>query len=85
MPDSITFKRSTASDCLYLSRAESAEWEVGVRAIGAEQRPIVLSRNFDGLNYITLDMSEAQARALAAELLHAADVALKEQASPAKR
>lgn len=69
-----TFKRSTASDYVYLSRASSTEWEVGVRAIGAEQRPIVLSRNFDGLNYITLDMTAAHARALAAELLHASNV-----------
>lgn len=78
------FKRYGA-DGVYLSRARSTEWEVAVRAIGDKARPIVLQRVFDGLNYITLDMSAAQARALAAELLHAADVALKEQASPAKR
>lgn len=74
MPDSITFKRSTASDCLYLSRAESAEWEVCVRAYPIAQRAIVISRTFAGINYVTLDMTEAQARAVAAELLHAADL-----------
>ncbi len=85
MPDSITFKRATAPDSVYLSRARSKDWQVDVRALGDKARPIVLQRDFDGMNYITLDMSAAQARALAAELLHAADVALKEQASPAKR
>lgn len=78
MTDSITFKRSTAPDYLYLSRAESAEWEVAVRAAAAyrnEPRAIVISRTFSGINYVTLDITEAQARALAHELLHAADVA----------
>lgn len=65
------------ADGVYLARASSTKWEVAVRAIGigAEQRPIVLHRTFAGLNYITLDMTEAEARALAHELLHAADVA----------
>lgn len=78
MPDSIAFKRSAAPDCMYLSRAESAEWDVVVRAAAAyrnEPRAIVISRTFAGINYVTLDMTEAQARALAHELLHAADVA----------
>lgn len=68
------FKRGDA-DSVYLSRSSSKNWQVDVRALGDKARPIVLSRNFDGLNYITLDLSEAQARALAQELLHAADVA----------
>lgn len=68
------FKRFGA-DGVYLSRASSTEWEVDVRALGDKARPIVLQRVFDGMNYITLDMSAAQARALAAELFHAVDVA----------
>lgn len=84
MPDSITFKRSTAPDCLYLSRAESAEWEVGVRAYRNEPRAIVISRTFAGINYVTLDLTEAQARALAHELLHAADVAQQASTTPTR-
>lgn len=84
MPERITFKRATAPDSVYLSRASSTEWEVDVRALGDKARPIVLQRVFDGLNYITLDMSEAQARALAHELLHAADVAQQASTTPTR-
>lgn len=72
----IIFTRAAAPDRVYLSRASSKDWQVSVRALAQEApRPIVLQRNFAGLNYITLDMTEAEARALAHELLHAADVA----------
>jgi len=76
MPE-IIFTRAAAPDRVYLSRANSEDWQVSVRALLAQEapRPIVLHRTFAGLNYITLDLTEAEARALAHELLHAADVA----------
>lgn len=73
MPE-IIFTRAAAPDGAYLSRASSNDWQVAVRK-WPFARPIVLQREFYGLNYITLDMTEAEARALAHELLHAADVA----------
>lgn len=70
----IIFTRAAAPDGAYLSRASSEDWQVAVRK-WPYARPILLQRDFDGLNYITLDLDSATARTLAHELLHAADVA----------
>lgn len=74
MPDSITFTR-TGANAINLSRAHALGWSVEVWR-DEPSRPIVLHRHSsDRSTCIAIRMTPSQARAVAAELLHAADVA----------
>ena len=69
-----TFTR-TGANATHLSRAIAPGWAVEVWRDGSSH-PIVLRRHsHDRSTHASLYLTEAQARALAAELLHAADVA----------
>ena len=73
MPE-VTFTR-TGANAMNLSRAHAPGWAVEVWR-DEPCHPIVLHRHSsDRCIYTAIHMTEAQARAIAAELLHAADVA----------
>ena len=73
MPE-VTFTR-TGANTTHLSRAIAPGWAVEVWRDGSSH-PIVLRRHsHDRSTHASLYLTEAQARAVAAELLHAADVA----------
>ena len=74
MPERITFTRAGAHT-MNLRRAHAPGWAVEVWR-DEPCHPIVLHRHSsDRSIYTVIHMTEAQARAIAAELLHAADVA----------
>lgn len=74
MPERITFTR-TGTSGMQLSRAHAPGWAVEVWR-DESPRPIALHRHCnEGSTHASLYLTEAQARALAHELLHAADVA----------
>ena len=74
MPDSITFTR-TGANATHLSRAQAPGWAVEVWRDKRKQ-PIAFYRHADNYSVtMALDLDSATARALAAELLHAAAVA----------
>ena len=80
MPE-ITFTR-TGANATHLSRAHAPGWAVEVWR-DEPSRPIVLHRHSsDRSIYTAIHMTEAQARAIAAELLHAADVAQQATNTP---
>ena len=65
----------TGANATHLSRAHAPGWAVEVWR-DESSHPIVLHRHSsDRSIYTVIHMTEAQARAIAAELLHAADVA----------
>lgn len=65
----------TGANATHLSRAHAPGWSVEVWRDGSSH-PIVLRRHsHDRSTHASLYLTEAQARAVAAELLHAADVA----------
>ena len=65
----------TGANATHLSRAHAPGWAVEVWR-DEPSHPIVLRRHsHDRSTHTAIHMTEAQARAIAAELLHAADVA----------
>lgn len=74
MPNSITFTR-TGTSGMQLSRAHAQGWAVEVWS-DESPRSIALHRHcIEGSTHASFYMTAEQARALAHELLHAADVA----------
>lgn len=83
MPDSITFTR-TGTSGMQLSRAHAPGWAIEVWS-DESPRSIALHRHCnEGVTHTSLYMTPAQARALAAELLHAADVAQQADNTPTR-
>ncbi len=74
MPE-VTFTRSNDYQATHLSRAQAPGWAVEVWRDKRKQ-PIAFYRHADNYSMtMALDLDSATARALANELLHAADVA----------
>ena len=72
----------TGANAMNLSRAHAPGWAVEVWR-DEPCHPIVLHRHSsDRSIYTAIHMTEAQARAIAAELLHAADVAQQATNTP---
>ena len=74
MPE-VTFTRSNDYQATHLSRSQAPGWAVEVWRDKRKQ-PIAFYRHADNYSMtMALDLDSATARALANELLHAADVA----------
>lgn len=75
MHDEATFTRQ-AGDSMHKFRSYSQNFMIDVNGWDGAKRPIAIYHQEDGsAAAITLNLTAAQARAIAQELLHAADVA----------
>ena len=70
----VTFTRNNDYQATHLSRAQAPGWAIEVWRDKRKQ-PIAFYRHADNYSAMALDLDSATARALAHELLHAADVA----------